>query len=170
MSAIPNDIDTAQVAQIVGAVHFKSRTFDFGADGLRLRFVVGERFKPDGRIEINGIGIEARCGIVQSRLRHDLNRGKRMGIPPLAQNRYGHLHALDPLLDNHMFVEREGVEYRLAQIFDAINAMNAQGRPAMRGLHGHGEAADHALLDQIERGCRSHIFERVASDADALRP
>ena len=69
-----------------------------------------------------------------------------------------------------MLVEGKGVEDGLAQVVLAIHAMDAQGGAAMRRLHGHRETADHAIFHQVERRGGAHVFERVARDADALRP
>ena len=149
---------------------FQGGALHFGADGARVALVGRERARAHRGEVVHSIHVHAGGGIVESLLGHDLHRRQGIGVPARPQHGHGHLHAFDPLLDDHMLVEGKGVEDGLTQVVLAIHAMDAQGGAAMRRFHGHRETADHAVFHQVERRGGAHVLERVARDADALRP
>ena len=171
-TAIPDHVDAAEVDHAVSAVHLERSALDLGTDGLRFLLVLRKRRQADGAMIVDEREIHAGLGVEETRLavRDDLDRRQRMRIPAGAKNGNRKLDAVDPLLDVHGIVVRQRVEDGFAELFLRIHAVDAEGRPAMRGLHAHGIPAGNALFHQVERRGGAHVLEGVTRDVNTRRP
>ena len=120
-------------------------------------------------MQLDGVRGLSRRGVIPALLRHDLHRGQREGVPTRADDGHAQLHALGPRLHERPLADLQRLAQRLCQLFGVLDAGNAMGGAAGRGLHTQRKAARKTTFHLGKRRFHAPQLERAARKRQRLR-